>query len=233
MTTFAEKILEFQLSLRPEPNIPTGIEWLFPYEDKAVQMAMSTFFNKYFSDNNQRFVLLGINPGRFGAGITGLPFTDPIRMETECGIRNNFKKRQELSSVFVYDVVNAMGGSQQFYANFYITSICPLGFIKDGKNYNYYDSKELTNSVLPLIEENLEKHLTYGISEQVAFSMGQGKNFKFLEELNQRKKYFREVVALPHPRWVMQYRLKQKDKFINQYVETLTTYKKKGSSLTR
>ena len=50
----------------------------------------------------QRHLLLGINPGRFGGGVTGIPFTDPIRLQNVCGIENNFEKKQELSSVFIY-----------------------------------------------------------------------------------------------------------------------------------
>ncbi len=205
-------------------TLPDGVEWLYPYEETTVRDAMGRFFHKFFSDEMPRIALWGINPGRFGAGITGLPFTDPIRMEEECGLENDFIKRQELSSVFVYDVVNAMGGPASFYSNFYISSICPLGFVKDGKNYNYYDSKELTEAVMPLILLNIEKHLEMGISDRVVFSMGQGKNFKFLKKLNDKYKYFQEVQPLPHPRWVMQYRLKRKLEFVDQYVTALSQY---------
>ena len=204
--------------------LPDGVEWLYPYDDASVRDAMSRFFHKYFSDEMPRIAMWGINPGRFGAGVTGLPFTDPIRMEEECGLENDFTKRQELSSVFVYDVVNAMGGPASFYSKFYISSICPLGFVKDGKNYNYYDSKELTEAVMSLILENIEKHLEMGISDEVVFSMGQGTNFKFLKKLNDKHQYFREVKPLPHPRWVMQYRLKRKLEFVDQYVTALSEY---------
>ncbi len=222
--SFAEKILNYHLRLKPNLEIPSGVEWLYPYDQEEVVGAMQAFFRKYFSDQGERLALFGINPGRFGAGITGTPFTDPIRLEETCMIKNNFKKRQELSSVFVYDFISALGGPDIFYKSFYITSVCPLGFVKDGKNFNYYDSKELTQSVLPLIEENLEKHLSFGVSNRVAFSMGQGKNFKFLKALNNEKNYFDSVVPLPHPRWVMQYRLKRKHEFVRQYVQTLSGY---------
>lgn len=205
-------------------SLPDGVDWLYPYEDATVRDAMRRFFQKFFSDEMPRIALWGINPGRFGAGVTGLPFTDPIRMEEECGLENDFTKRQELSSVFVYEVVNAMGGPAAFYSKFYISSICPLGFVKDGKNYNYYDSKDLTEAVMPLILRNIEKHLEMGISDQVVFSMGQGTNFKFLKKLNDKHQFFKEVKPLPHPRWVMQYRLKRKLEFVDQYVTELSKY---------
>ena len=222
MTTFADRVLDYHFGLEPELPLPSDVQLLYPYHSEEVRKAMRQFFKKYFNDNQSRFALLGINPGRFGAGVTGTPFTDPIRLEETCGIKNNFRKRQELSSVFVYDFISALGGPYEFYKNFYITSISPLGFTKNGKNYNYYDSKELEEMVMPLIEENLAMHLSMGVSDQVAFSMGQGKNFKFLQKLNARMKYFSDVIPLPHPRWVMQYRLKRKEEFVMQYVRELS-----------
>ena len=222
MKTFADRILEHHFSLELDIHLPNKVEWLYPYGKKEVREAMQHFFRKFFSDSSPRRALVGINPGRFGAGVTGLPFTDPIRMEDPCHIRNDFPKRQELSSVFVYEVIKAMGGPQTFYHNFYITSACPLGFVKDGKNYNYYDSKALENAVLPMIVDNLRKHISYGLHTDVAFSMGQGKNYTFLKRLNEEHHFFDRIEPLPHPRWVMQYRLKRKSEFIEEYVNKLS-----------
>ncbi|MCB0687338.1 MAG: DUF4918 family protein [Saprospiraceae bacterium] len=222
METFAQKILKYHFSLKPDIVLPDHIEWLYPYDISSVRDAMRRFFTKYFSDYESRTVLLGINPGRFGAGITGLPFTDPIRMETECQLTNDFPKKQELSSVFVYEFINAIGGPDFFYRNFYITSICPLGFVKDGKNYNYYDSQHLTDAIMPMIVDNLQKHISFGVKTDVAFSMGQGKNFAFLQRINKEYQFFKKLVPLPHPRWVMQYRLRRKDEFVREYVDKLS-----------
>jgi hypothetical protein len=41
----------------------------------------SSFYQKYYADNKKRSLIIGINPGRFGAGVTGIPFTDPIRLK--------------------------------------------------------------------------------------------------------------------------------------------------------
>jgi len=32
------------------------------------------FYHKYYNDYNSRLLILGINPGRFGGGLTGIPF---------------------------------------------------------------------------------------------------------------------------------------------------------------
>ncbi|MEP6794154.1 MAG: uracil-DNA glycosylase family protein [Saprospiraceae bacterium] len=177
---------------------------------------MTLFYHKYYNDVKKRTFILGINPGRFGAGITGIPFTDPIRLES-LGIENSFQKRQELSSVFIYDMIRDHGGPEIFYTEYYIASLSPLGFVKDGRNYNYYDDRGLAEAVKPFIIQNIESQIKFGADLHKVFCLGQGKNFEFLKELNQEYKWWKEVIPLPHPRWVMQYKLKQKESFIELY----------------
>ncbi|WP_366903404.1 hypothetical protein [Hydrogenimonas sp.] len=45
-------------------------------------------------------------------------------------------------------------------------------------------------------------------------SVGKGKNKAYLEKLNERCNFFDAIEALPHPRWVMQYQRKKKEKQI-------------------
>lgn len=222
--TWAENILEYHFALRTDIVLPDGVEWLFPYDNEETQRSMTKFYRRFYNDNNPRIMLLGINPGRFGAGVTGVPFTDPVLLEDVCEIPNTFNKRRELSSAFVYEFIGALGGIDKFFKSFYITSICPLGFIKDGKNYNYYDSRALQEAVMPMIIDNLKTQIGFGAAKSAAYSMGKGKNFKFLKTLNDEHKLFEKVVALPHPRWVMQYRLKSKDIFVEEYVHALGSH---------
>jgi hypothetical protein len=215
-------LLSYHANLRPALKLPNGVDWLFPYEDKAVMDILEIFLKTFYYDRHSRMLLLGINPGRFGAGITGIPFTDPIRLESACGIINSFQKKQELSSIFVYDIINALGGPEYFYKRFYISSICPLGFIKDGKNFNYYDSSELEQTVRPYMVAHIRNLIErIGVKTKKVFSIGQGKNYQYLVKLNQEHQFFDDVVPLPHPRWVMQYRLKRKAEFVQQYVNAL------------
>lgn len=217
--TFAEKVLSFNFSLKPDWKLPKGFELLYPFDQEDTRIAMESFYHKFYKDSQPRVFLLGINPGRFGAGITGVPFTDPVRLEDICGIKNDFKKRQELSSVFVYEFIKAYGGPQKFYKNFYITSTCPLGFVTNGINVNYYDDKKLSKAVEPYIIHNLETQLEFGQKGSTAICLGRGKNFKYLEKLNAEKKYFNQIIPLPHPRWVMQYRRKRMEEFISEYLK--------------
>lgn len=70
-------------------------------ENENIISISSSFYKKYYNDNNSRHLILGINPGRFGAGLTGIPFTDPKRLESNCNIKFNGALAHELSSVFV------------------------------------------------------------------------------------------------------------------------------------
>jgi len=217
---FADKILAFHQNIRPDWEIPEGIDILFPFNNPETWSVMSAFFKKYFDDEQQRTLILGINPGRFGAGITGTPFTDPVKLEEICGIPNNFKKRVELSADFVYEFIDAFGGADYFYRHFYITSLCPLGFVKNGKNYNYYDEKPLERAVEKHILHNLKTHLDFGCNASVALCLGQGKNYKYFKQLNDKHQFFRKIIPLPHPRWVMQYRRKKMPEFRDMFVKT-------------
>ena len=213
---FADNILDYHFSLSRPFSLHNGIEWLLPYEDGETRRCMQAFYNLFYNDRQTRTIILGINPGRFGAGLTGVPFTDPIRLE-KLGITNAFPKKQELSSVFIYEMIDRLGGPERFYKQFYITSLSPLGFVRDGKNYNYYDDAELLRMLRPWIIQHLEKQIAFGINTEVVYCLGQGKNYDFLQRLNDEHQWWRRVVPLPHPRWVMQYRLKSKQFYIQEY----------------
>ena len=213
----SDRILEYQFQLFPPFELSNQVEWLMPYEDEETRRVMRMFYHRYYNDENKRTIIMGINPGRFGGGITGVPFTDPVRLE-KLGIENSFSKRQELSSVFMYSMIDQCGGPEIFYSKFYIASLSPLGFVKHGKNYNYYDDRGLLESVTPYIIANIESQIKIGADRSVVFCLGQGKNYTFLESLNQKYQWWDRVVPLPHPRWIMQYKLKRKDEFIEMYI---------------
>jgi hypothetical protein len=218
---FNAAILNFLFSLELPFNLPEDVEVLDAHQREDVQQACVAFYKKYYNDNNKRHVLIGINPGRFGGGITGVPFTDPIRLEKVCGIRNDFQKKQELSSVFIYEMIEAFGGAKKFYRQFYISAISPLGFVKHGKNLNYYDDKELMQRIQPFVVDCMQQQIAFGLKTDVCFCIGEGENFKYLQKLNTQHNWFDRIETLPHPRFVMQYRLKRKEEFINDYVRKL------------
>ncbi|MEO6187978.1 MAG: uracil-DNA glycosylase family protein [Ginsengibacter sp.] len=219
--TVATKILSFLKNIELTTKLPENVEVMNPFRDASTFQLCESFYTKYYSDRNPRFIIIGINPGRFGAGMTGVPFTDPVRLETICGITNDFQKKRELSSVFIYEMINAFGGPENFYGRFYISSISPLGFTKNNKNLNYYDDKELEKKLKPFVIDNIEKQLRFGIKNEIAFCLGEGKNFHYLSRLNDEMKFFKKICPLPHPRFIMQYRLKAKEEYIDRYLREL------------
>ena len=221
MKTFADRAIHFYKDLRINTSLPAGSEILNPYENPAVKDIVTSFFTRFYDDQQDRVILLGINPGRFGAGISGITFTDPIRLEEDCQIPNGFEKRAELSSRFIYDVISSYGGCQAFYQHFFLSAVSPLGFVRDGKNLNYYDDRELEAALGKFIESSLRDQIDLGIRKDKAICLGEVKNMKYLEKLNEKLDLFGEIISLPHPRWVMQYRFKRKEEFIEKYLEVL------------
>ncbi len=225
MRTFADKVIEFNQALDFRGRLPEGIRIMNPFkEDAKITTISAYFYKKYYNDYNTRRLILGINPGRFGAGVTGIPFTDTKRLTDKCGIAYSGKETHEPSSVFVYDVIEAYGGIDKFYQDFYITSICPLGFtISDGKgnekNYNYYDSKELTEAVATFMVDSIKTQIGFGIQTDICYCLGTGENEKFLRLMNSKSGFFKEIIALEHPRYVMQYKSKLKQQYIDKYIK--------------
>lgn len=220
MTT-AQQIIEFFNSLKLSVKQP-GVEVLNPYKTAEVQTICNAFYNQFYNDGGKRVFMLGINPGRFGAGATGIPFTDPVILQERLGIQNSFSKRNELSALFVYEFIDALGGVEQFYNNFFFSNASPLGFVKNGKNLNYYDEKPLEQELTPWMVEQLDFQVKNWGRRDVAFTIGKGKNFKYLNALNKEYEWFDKLIALPHPRWVMQYRLKHKATILDEMVATVT-----------
>lgn len=225
--TFAEKVISFHKNLDFKGTLPGNIRIMNPFrENPFVMEIVEAFYKRFYSDNHKRRLILGINPGRFGAGTTGIPFTDTVRLAEKCGLQIPGVKSFEPSSVFVYEMIDAYGGVEKFYSDYYISAVVPLGFTAPGKkekhvNYNYYDDPHLSEAVEGFIKDSIETQLGFGILTDVCFCLGTGKNFRFLEKFNNINGYFGRIEPLEHPRFIMQYRSKQKEQFITRYVEAL------------
>jgi hypothetical protein len=219
----SDSILTFLKELRITAKLPKGIEILDPYNNPQVYDLCRQFYLKYYNDNKPRTLILGINPGRFGSGTTGVSFTDPIKLEKYCGIRNDLAKKPELSADFIYMMIEAYGGPPSFYSKYFVSAVSPLGFTFDGKNINYYDVPTLEKAVNPFIVDSINKMLAMGMSTDKCFCLGEGKNMKALQRLNETHKWFNEIVPLAHPRFIMQYRRKKLAEYIDTYVTLLSS----------
>jgi hypothetical protein len=217
--TFADNILSFFSQLEIKAKLPKGVVVLNPYKERDTFSYCEKFYKKYYNDVNQRAIIFGINPGRHGGGVTGVPFTDPVKLEQYCKIPNPFNKKPELSADFIYTMIDSLGGAEKFYRHFYISAVSPLGFTLEGRNMNYYDNKELQHALRPFVLDSLEKQLLFGINSEVCYCLGEGENFKYISKLNDEYKFFRKVIPLAHPRFIMQYRRKKIAEYVNDYRE--------------
>jgi hypothetical protein len=216
---FSESVIKFFRGLEYGGSLPPGISVMNPFRDNPdILPVITQFYNKFYYDSSPRYLIMGINPG--------IPFTDSKRLSEKCGLSIPGLKTFETSSVFVYEMIEAFGGVEQFYNKFYISAVCPLGFTlinKKGKNinYNYYDNNKLISAVKDFIIDSLAKQLEFGIRRETCFCLGTGKNYKFLIQLNNDLKVFDKIVPLEHPRFIMQYKTKQKNIYINKYIDEL------------
>lgn len=230
MKTFADHVIEFNNRLAFNANLPEGVSVMNPFKENPWAFkASSAFYRKYYNDSRERRMILGINPGRFGAGLTGVPFTDPKRLVERCGINEyQGEPAHEPSSVFVYKLIERYGGEEKFYSDFYINSICPLGFTTTGKtgreiNLNYYDRMDLQEAATPFMLQCLKQQIDFGISTEICFCLGTGKNAKFIAKLNAEHKFFKRIVPLEHPRYIIQYKTKEMQNYLDNFVAQLAS----------
>lgn len=224
---FADKVIHFNRKLHYGGPLPTGFRVINPYmENPETMIVMRAFYEKYYRDLKERKFIIGINPSRHGAGITGVPFTDTKRLASECGIPMQTAYTHELSSVFMYDLINAMGGPKIFYKEFYINSPFPLAIVRAGKgnwlNANYYDDPKLFEAVKPFMIESMKKHISLGLDTSKVFILGK-KNAAFINKLNQEAKLFDKAVILEHPRYIQQYKSKDRAFYIDKYILSLNS----------
>ncbi len=217
----SDSILAFFKELRINVKLPKGVEILYPYDNPTTFDLCKQFYGKYYDDNRPRTLLLGINPGRFGSGTTGVSFTDPIKLEKYCGIKNDLPKKAELSADFIWAMIQAFGGPEAFFGKYYISSVSPLGFTMGGKNINYYDIPRLEKVITPFMIESMNKNLALGMSNEKCFCIGGDKNLRSLTRLNDEHQWFKEIVPLPHPRFIMQYRRKKMNEYIDFWLTSL------------
>jgi len=109
-----------------------------------------------------------------------------------------------------------------YYLDFYINSPFPLAIIrktKDGKwlNANYYDETSLFEMTKEYMIAMLEKHIELGLNQSEVFILGK-KNADFIKKLNKEAKLFDKLTVLEHPRYIQQYKSKEKQIYIDKYL---------------
>lgn len=228
MPTFADRIIQFNREVHFTDRLPEKIRVMNPFRENPHILSISEkFYKKFYGDHRRRKFIIGINPGRFGAGTTGIPFTDTKRLQEVCGIPIESPTTHEPSSVFVYDVIDRYGGPGLFYRDFYINSISPLGFLRLNKkgnwvNCNYYDYESLFLTLEDWMISTLKKQISFGLETDVCYVLGK-KNARYLERINKKEKLFGCLVVLDHPRYIVQYKSRLKEDYIREYLDKLTS----------
>ena len=120
---FGNKVIHFLSGLEPDFKCPRGVSVLNPYLDSLTQSVVNKYYNKFYSTAEKRVFLFGINPGRMGAGITGIAFTDPVNLLNDARIKHPFALKAELSSQFIYEVFQSYGGIENFTKHFFLSNI--------------------------------------------------------------------------------------------------------------
>lgn len=224
--TFAEKVIAFNRELNYTGELPPGFRVMNPFlENPETLKVMELFYRKYYNDTRPRRLIVGINPSRHGSGVTGVPFTDTKRLESVCGIRMESVRTHEVSSVFMYEMIEAYGGPEEFYRDFYINSPFPLAIIRnteDGKwvNANYYDDPALLRMTGDFMTASLYRHISLGVDTSEVFVLGV-KNSGYIKKINLQTGMFGNVTVLEHPRYIQQYKSKQRQYYIDRYISLL------------
>ncbi|WP_426477085.1 SMUG2 DNA glycosylase family protein [Chryseobacterium sp. CBSDS_008] len=223
--TFADHVIEFNKNLSYKGSLPEGFKVLNPYLDNPETLTvMQKFYHKYYDDSFQRKFMIGINPSRHGAGVTGVPFTDTKRLESVCGITMKSAHTHEVSSVFMYNMIEEYGGADLFYKEVYINSPFPLAIVRKTKNgwlnANYYDDKDLFEAVKDFMIESLKEHISLNLDTSEVFILGK-KNADFISKLNKEARLFDKMNILEHPRYIQQYKSKEKQLYIDKYILAL------------
>ena len=227
---FCQKVLQFNEKLsKISLSLPNGYRIVNPFigsQKELVKDISTAFYKKFYNDTNKRSLILGSSPARRGSAVTGIPFEDAEHLKTETGISIQNFYINKSSSNFLYDVIDEYGGCKKFYSRFYMNFVCPFGIVRtnsNGKevNCNYYDNKKVEKALYSLIIFSLKEQINFGIDTSVCYCIGSGENYKFLKKINKEYKFFEKIIPLEHPRFIMQYNLKQKDKFLKKYLMSL------------
>lgn len=83
--TFAQKVLQYNENLSSiQLNLPDGFRIINPFAGNSkeiVQNITKIFYEKYYSDNKSRYLILGSSPARRGTAVTGVPFEDAFHIQ--------------------------------------------------------------------------------------------------------------------------------------------------------
>ena len=69
---------------------------------------------------------------------------------------------------------------------------------------------------------SLKKHISLGLDTTEVFVLGK-KNADFINKLNKEERLFDKITVLEHPRYIQQYKSKEKEIYIDKYIVALNS----------
>ena len=230
--TFSDNVLKFNDELSNIIiNLPKNYRISNPFDSEnkeKIKEITHAFYKKYYNDTNKRYLILGSSPARRGTAVTGIPFEDANHLYKITGIKIDEFHINKSSSDFLYQVMEQYGGCEKFYKDFFMSFVCPLGIVKISSkgnevNSNYYENKKLESNLYDFIVDSLRKQISFGIDTSICFCIGSGENYNFLTKVNEEYHFFDRIIPLEHPRFIMQYNSKDKDKYLNKYITAFSS----------
>lgn len=177
------------------------------------------FHERYIKNSKPKIVLCGINPGRFGAGLTGIPFIDFNSLGKMLPFVESITS--EKSAGFFFSVIQEFG-IVEFYKNFHVTNLSWYGFCKcnKGSNVNYYDLRtDIQRYLIDIFVREIEyinPEVIIPLSTQV---------YHELRALKESGEIKAEIgPRLNHPSWITTYRSRELSHWRNQYISVLKKY---------
>ena len=150
--TTAQKILAFNDTLKSASiNLPEKYRLINPFagaNQQQIAQITQRFYRQHYHDNKQRFMILGSSPARRGTALTGVPFEDVNHLQKDTRISLDAFGANKRSSSFLYEVMEEYGGRQNFYKQFYMGFVCPLGIEKINLKGNWVNCNYYENAVL-------------------------------------------------------------------------------------
>ena len=175
---------------------------------------ISAFWKKFYGNSVPRIMICGINPGRLGAGKTGVPFLDFASLSQL--IPGIDRHDSENSASFFFEVVKSFG-AESFFKTFYVTNFSSVGYVKDGVNFNYND---LPQVALETVERNFLAEIAI-VEPTHVISLGR-------EVHRSVRKLLPPGIDcslyLPHPSWIATYRSNEVGYWVQRYREVLSQF---------
>lgn len=136
----AKEILTFYrelLEIKSFEGMPSNWELINPY--LAYYDRFEFIIKKYYSDSNNRDLIIALNPGRFGCNKTGLALTDENilsnKLEYPYSIPN---PATEKTATRIYSIIEDLYSTYNaFFAKFFMTNIFPFGIVNNSTNVNF------------------------------------------------------------------------------------------------